>query len=368
MKIEQGQISSSQLIFLNIGFMQGAHLLLAFSAAITKHDTWLTVLAAMVVSLPFVLLYGALAQRFPGKNLVEIHDAVYGPFLGKVISVLYIAFFLLLAALNLRTVCNFFGTYIMPETPMAVFSIMFVFICSWAVRKGLETIARSSFILMTIAAVLIFLGFMLLLKDMDFSNFLPVFELPVSKFIQGTHIVATLPFTQTVVFLMVMPYMNKIKQAKKALLLGFLFGGLQLLIIVVQDTAVLGAVGSIMVSPSFEATRLINIADILTRLDVLVAIVLLVTLFLRVSVYYYATVLGIAQLLKLRSYLPIVTPIGIITISLSALLYGSSMEHAVDGASIYPFYSLPFQFLLPVVSWLVAMIRRVPKQQEGKKA
>jgi len=366
MKIEKGEISSSQLMSLTIGFLQGSHLLIAFTTGITKHDTWLAVLAALVISLPFVLIYITLAQKFPGKNLIQINDIIYGPYLGKLISALYICFFLLLGALNLRTVSNFFITYIMPETPISVILIMFIFVCAWAVRSGIEVIARCSFILIVVTAILVLMVTILLLKDMKITNFLPVFEIPLKNFIQGTHIMASIPFTQTVVFLMVIPYLNKIKEAKSSILLGLIVGGIQLLIIVVRDTAVLGITETIMVSPSFEATRLIDIAKILTRLDVLVAIVLLVTLFLRVSIFYYAMVLGIAQLFNLRSYLPLILPIGIIIISLAVLVYDSSMEHAFDAGNIYPIYSFPFQFLIPLISLLIAKIRGIPKKHRGE--
>lgn len=364
MKIEKGEISSSQLTFLMIGFMQGAHLLITFTAGITKHDTWLAVLAALTISLPFVLIYVALAQKFPGKNLVQINDIIYGPYLGKLVSTLYICYFLLLASLNLRTVFTFFGTFIMPETPMVVFLIMFIFICAWAVRNGIETIARCSLILIVIAGALILIAFILLLNQMEITNFLPVFEVPPQKFIQGTHIVTALPFTQTVVFLMIIPYMNKIKEAKKSMVMGLILGGIQLLIVVIQDTAVLGITETIMVLPSFESTRLIDIANVLTRLDVLVAVVLLVTLFLRISIFYYAVVLGIAQMFKLRSYVSLVLPIGIIIISVSILIYDSTMVQAAAVASTYLVYSFPFHFILPILSLLIAWIRGIPKKRE----
>jgi len=254
----------------------------------------------------------------------------------------------------------------MPETPTAAILIMFIFVCAWAVRNGIEVIARCSFIFVIITAVLVLMVTVLLLKDMKFTNFLPVFEIPLKDFLQGTHIIASIPFCQILVFIMITPYLNKIKQAKRSILLGLILGGIQLFIIVARDTAVLGITAFIMGSPSFQATRSIDIANILTRLDILVAIVLLITLFLRVSIFYYTTVTGIAQLLNLRSYLPLVLPIGIISISLSILVYDSIIEQAHFNATIWPIYAVLFEVLIPSVSLLIAKIRRLPKKQGGK--
>jgi spore germination protein KB len=98
----------------------------------------------------------------------------------------------------------------------------------------------------------------------------------------------------------------------------------------------------------------------------LVAIVLIMMLFLKVSVLYYGTVLGIAQFLNLRSYVPLVLPIGIISISLAVLVYDSDMEHVYYAANIWPIYTIPFEFLIPPLSLLIAQIRRLPKKQGGK--
>ena len=363
MKIDKGEISSTQLVFLVTGFLQGAHLLIAFASGITKHDTWMAVLAAIAVSIPLVLVYMSIAQKFPGKTLMQINDTVYGPFLGKIISLCYIWYFLLLASLNLRTVGNFVRTYVMPETPLAAIIIMLVFICAWAVRKGIEVIARCSFIFVAISATLVLTVTVLLIKDMDFTNLLPVFDIPPEKFIQGAHIIAAIPFCQIVTFIMIVPYLNKVKQAKKSALLGVLFGGGQLLIIVARDAAVLGITATIMASPSFQATRAIDIAGILTRLDILVGIVLLITLFLRVSIFYYATVTGLAQLLKLRSYLQLVFPFGVIIISLAAMAYDSITEQVNFTSTVWPLYSLPFEVFIPIVTLIVIKIRRLPRRQ-----
>lgn len=365
MKLEKGEISSSQLMFLVAGFIQGSLVTLAYNDKITKQDTWLAVLAGLVLSVPFVLVYLALAQKFPGKNLIQIHDIIYGPYLGKLISALYLSFFLLIIAANLRIIGEFLITYIMPETPMLAIVIMFTFICAWAVRSGIEVIARTSFVFVVITIMSGLLTFVLLVKEMKLTNFLPVFETPLKDFIHGTHIMASIPFCEIFVFLMVIPYVNKIKQAKSSVLLGLIIAGATVLTISVRNTAVLGITSSIMVSPNIEAVRLIDIANIITRLEVLDLTVLLVTLFLKVSVFFYAMVLGLAQLFQLRSYAPLVLPFGIIAISLAVLRVDSAMEQGFFGANIWPIFAIPFYFLLPPFSLFLAKLRGLPKKQGG---
>lgn len=366
MKIEKGIISSSQLIFMVIGFIQASNLLLVFSSRIVSHDGWVAILVALGISIPVVLSYAALAQEFPGKNLIQISDIVYGVYLGKLIAMSYIFIFLSLVSLNLRFFSDFLISYIMPETPLWAILVMLTFISAWAVRAGIEVIARCSFIVIVTALLIIVATTLFLVLDMDILNFLPVLDLPLKDFIQGVHIIFSIHYLEIVVFLMIVAFVNKTKQIKSSMIWGLIVGGVSLLILEVRNVAVLGAVANIVTSPSFVVARYISVAEVFTRLEMFVAIMLIATVFLKVSILYYATVLGLAQTLNLRSYLPLVIPIGIIAISLSIISADSSMEQLYAGMYIWPVFILPFQ-LFPVLSLFIVKLRKKFKKQEANK-
>jgi spore germination protein KB len=365
MRIEKGKITSSQLMFLIAGFIQGSTLTITFAFMVAKQDAWLTVLFSWLVSLPFVLVSIAIAQKFPRKNLVQINDLVYGPYLGKLVSAFYLGFVLIVAGEYLRYLGEFILTYIMPETPIVVILIMFTFVCAWAARSGIEVTARYSGIFIVITSIIVIFTSILLVKDMKLTNFLPVLETPLKDFIRGTHIMAAIPFGEIYVFLMIIPYLNEIKQTRSSVLRGFIIGGATLLIITVRDIAVLGVTTAILAQPSFEAVRLIEIAKIITRLEIFVAIALLVTMFLKVSVFYYVIGLGTAQVFNLRSYVPLVPPIGIILITFAIWMTDSAMEQ-VYSTAFYPFFTMPFEMLLPSLTLLIAKVRGLSGKQGGE--
>ena len=135
--------------------------------------------------------------------------------------------------------------------------------------------------------------------------------------------------------------------------------GLFLCVIVARNTAVLGITATVQTYPSFLAIRLIDIAKVLTRLEIIVMTSFLVMSFLKVAVLYYGTVVGLAQLFKLGSYLPLVFPVGIIMVTLSVFSFASSLELINFAYEKYPYYSLPFQVGLPLLSLIVASLRDV---------
>ncbi|MBO8169579.1 MAG: endospore germination permease [Thermoanaerobacteraceae bacterium] len=365
--LEKGKISSSQLTFLIAGFTLGSSLILS-PGLVAGHDAWLAVLAGLGSSLLIAFIYTTLAVKFPGKTLVQINDIIFGPYLGKLITIGYLWYFFHLASLVLRNFSDFFVGLIYPETPIIVFLIFITLTCASAVRNGIEVIARTSIILLFVTACATFLTTVLLVKDMEFTNLLPVLDLPLKQFIKASYAATTFPFGETVVFLMVIAFLENTKQAKPSVTLGLILAGILLVVASVRNISVLGVTEPIHTYDSYQAVRLINIGEILTRLEIIVVGNFLAMGFLKISVLYYGTVLGTAQLLNLRSYLPLVLPIGILMVILSILQFESTIENIHFAFDIYPYYVIPFQFGIPLFSLIVAVVRGLPKKaKEGSK-
>ena len=118
-------------------------------------------------------------------------------------------------------------------------------------------------------------------------------------------------------------------------------------------------------SVSFAITREIDIGNVLTRLDVLVALTMLTTVFMKISEFYYTTVLGLAQLLRLRSYKPLIVPIGLIVIAISVNLYPSDMEQVYAGRNIWPFNAALFEIVLPLITLIAIAVQSFVKNSRG---
>jgi spore germination protein KB len=349
-KKEMEYISSSQLIYLIIAMIQGSTLTLSFVYSVTKQDVWIVILSGGIATIPLAMVYVSISKRFPGKNIIEINKKVYGGFLGSVISILYTTYFFLIVPYNLRFLADFLNVLIFPETPIIVFIIGFMFICAWGVREGIEVIARCSPILVVITVIVTAVSILLLIGEMKVSNFLPVFQLNIKQFVQGTHIMMAIPFGEVIVFYMIYCNVKDTDKIKKNTIWGIVIGGIYMLIIVFRSISVLGPLSLNQVSPSYQALQLVDIGDILTRLESLTTIVLLITIFVKVCIFFYATVLSIAQLLKLHSYKILVTPLGIIMISLSVLIFENVLEEPYVAANIGPIFDIPIQIFIPILT------------------
>jgi spore germination protein KB len=347
-------ISDSQFIYLIIGMIQGSTLTIAYVYSITRQDTWIIIITGFIVTVPLAIIYSSILKKFPGKNLIQINKQVYGRFVGNFISIIYTMYFLLIVPYNIRFVADFLNIFIFPETPMIVFIILFTFICSWAVREGIEVIARCSPILVIITFIVTFITYLLLLKNMNFSNFLPAFQLKFIDLIQGTHTMQAIPFGEILVFSMINCNLKSPKGLKKNIIVGLAISGFYILSISIRSGAVLGILSVNQVSTAYQSLELINLGNILTRLESLTTLVLIVTIFIKTCIFFYTSILSIAELLNLNSYKVLVTPISIIFIYLSAIVFDNVLEEPYVAANIYPVFTIPIQIIIPIVTLILS--------------
>lgn len=359
---ENLKISSSQLLFLISGFILGSVLLLSFEDNTLKQDSWLGVIAAFVACAPFVLAIAMLVRRFPGKNFIDILSTIYGTYLGKALFLLYVGLFFLLLSFNMRDLADFYIGFIMPETPMAVLLIITMLVGGYAVHKGIAPIAKVGFLSVIYSFATVIITFLLLLKDMDFSNFLPIVAVPVDKFIQGSHILTALPYGEVFVFLMVMPSMRSEKKPARYVLGGVGAAAFAFLMITVRNIAVLGPSSAIYSGNSYQAVRMINIGEFLTRVELLTAIGITLSLFVKISVLFYATVAGATQLLKLQSHSSLILPLGSLAVVSAMIAFDSTVTHSYVAGRYHAFFTLLYTFIIPPLSLLIAVIRKLPRK------
>lgn len=364
MNNEKQKISTQLLMFSIACLIQSSSLLIGFTSSVTRQDTWIIVIAGFVIALPVLWIYIKLATRFPGKTIIEINECVFGKIVGKVLSSLYVFFFLSVAFLNVGVLSGFVGGSILPETPKAAIIIAFVLLFVYTLRKGIEPVTRCSTLFVIILIVTLLINSILLIKNMMLSNFLPVFTLPISKYIQATQTEVFLPFCDIFVFFMLLPNLNNPKDVKKPFLNGLIIGAATMLFVVLRDIAVLGTSIPFMSSPAFEAVRLINIANTLTRMETIYATILIVLLFYKICIFFYAAVKGISQIFKLESYKELVPVIGVLLVVFTLISFKSSMEDASFGVKSASFYFMFFEFILPLITLIVLALKGIFKDQE----
>lgn len=366
--LDKSRVTPRQLLFSVACFLQASSLLASFVMTLTGRESWISVVLGFVISLGLVCLYIGLVKRFPGMNLFSIHEAVYGTGLGKMISFLYVFFFLTMTSVNVNDVSRFTVDYIMPATPSVVIVLTLMFVCGWAARKGAAGICRMGFLFFILVTGITVANVLMLIKDMDLSNFLPAFQLPVTDYLKGAGAVATVPFGEILVFLMFVPNVDAAEGTglRKPVFAGLAIGAATLLVVVCRNIGVLGNLVSVVSLPSYEAVRHIQIADVITRVDVLYALSMLFLQFFKISLYFYASALGIAQIFRLKNYTFLIPVIGALAAGYAFVVFGPSMENTYWGSHIVPVFAAAFEIALPMVTLLASLLPRAGRRHRAK--
>lgn len=136
--------------------------------------------------------------------------------------------------------------------------------------------------------------------------------------------------------------------------------------VMLHDIITMGPLVSTVSLPSFESVRYVSLGSVLTHIESIFAIILLQLFLFKVSILLYAFVLGLSQMLNLKNYRTLTLISAALVFFYSLMVFESVMENMDWGASVAPFFSLTFEFLLPVISLLVAGLRKPNRIREAQ--
>ncbi|MEK3886186.1 GerAB/ArcD/ProY family transporter [Bacillus sp. FSL K6-3431] len=358
------KISPRQFGILVIFYSIGTAILITPSelATIAKQDAWIASILGVGLALLLVMLYTTLGNRFMDKTFVEINEILLGKWLGKLVSLTFVFFSLIGAAILLIIMGYFVTTQIMPVTPIAAIHILFVTIVVMAVRLGIETTARAAEILFPLFVLLFIMFAVLISPQIDFQKLQPVLETGIKPIIHATISFTSIISLSPIILLMIFPVsVNQPKQAQKAFFIGTFFGGIFLIITIALTILVLGVDQTERhIYPSYAVAKKINVGNFLQRIEAIMAIMWIITIYFRLVMYFYVTVLGLSQILNLKDYRPLTLPLGIILVVLSLIIYPNIIYAAKWTKETWLPYASTYGLVLPVLLLVVAKLRKRP--------
>ncbi|EPR12299.1 GerAB/ArcD/ProY family transporter [Ruminiclostridium papyrosolvens] len=352
-------VSQKQASAVIIMYTLGSTLVLG-AGGFAKNDVWLAILISILMSAPILLLYCKIQMFYPGKNIYEIFDSVFGKVIGKVMSLVFIWYSFHLGSLVIRNFTEFIVTVSLQKTPQNIVGLFMIFLCIWAVRAGIETIGRWTAIMLPVTIFVIFAVTLLFAPLFNFKNLKPVLYNGMGPVIDSAFSVFAFPFAETVIFLAVLSHLKEQKSVYKVYFLNLLISGISILLVSVRTLLTLGVPNiSILFFPTFASVRLINIGDFLQRIEITVAMVFLFAGFIKISICLYSTSIGIAHLFRFNSYRQVVALLGLAMSILSVIIYSNTSEMFDWSDKIYKYYAFIFQVVLPGITFIVIEARKM---------
>lgn len=357
-------ISEQQGVAVVSLFLIGTAILLGTGDA-AGSDIWLAHIIAIGAAFPVLAIYARLHQLLPDRDYFDMLEYAFGKILGKLVGASYAWFAFHLGALVFRNFGEFMITVALEETPQLLPIGMFALVCLWAAKEGLEVLGRWSNLFLRYVVGLVVTTILLLLTEVEFTNLLPVMYDGFYPVGQGAFGLFTFPFAETVVFLLVFRSFQAKTSPFKVYLGALLFTGILLTVTSTVEMSVLGPeLFQNSYFPAYEAVGRLNIREFIQRVEILAAISFLFGGFVKVSVCILGACRGVEKVFNFDDYHFIVTPITILMVVMSLLLYDGIVEMNHWALEVWPLYAFPFQAVIPVIVWLIIELKvRLYKDQ-----
>jgi len=362
--IEEGRISNRQATFIIVNTILATSIIFLPSAIYkeAQQDSWMSVILVTIFGVAAGFIIASLGTRFPDRTIIQYSGDIVGKAMGKVIGFIYILFFVWINTFIIREFADMFNTNFMPETPISLFSMGIVFASAYAIRNGLEVLARMSEIILPAVLVMLLLITGMIYPDINADLFFPMLEKGFLPVLKGAYPPA-LFFAESIVMIMLIPYLNRSSKAKGSIIIAVLMVGFFQLMVMAAIIGVFDGLAASINFPTLKLARYISLADLIERVEPIVMLIWIGGGFIKVGTFYYCTVLAVSQWLNLQEYKALVLPTGVLLTVLSIILWENVIQLSQQVFELVPPYFLTMEVGIPLILLVLAKLRRKGEAQ-----
>lgn len=331
-------------------------------------DTWLPVIAAVLLAVPMILIYARLVDLSPNHDVLETMEQALGRPLASVVVIIYGWYALQVMYESVSNLGNFVVVAGLTETPKVVPALSLLLISLLAAKLGIEVLTRWSGVLLVVIILISVSAFVLVLQEVDLTNFLPVLYNGVLPVAVGTLSLLEFPFLEAVIFMFSGAAYQRPGGARQVMIWGHFLAGAVILFIISLTIAVVGPqIYQMLYYPVYGAVSRIDVAGFLTRLEFTVSFIFLVTTFVKTSVCLIAACRCVGFLMGESNYTYFATPLALSGIVGTFWIAEGTLEMEEMSLQLWPPLELAVQLILPAAIWITAEIRLKKGKEPGTK-
>jgi spore germination protein KB len=359
---DNGKINGRQLMVLVFLYSVGTTVLVIPSglANIAKQDAWIGGLIGILLGMLIVGLYVMLWRMYPDKTFVGICEAVLGKWAGIIVSLIYSLCSFIGTATVLFYVSNFFQIHFLPRTPVVFTCTLFAIIVVMGARMGLESIARTSELMLPWFLILFFVLVSTLTPQINIDNMLPIYEAGTKSVIWAGIVFAGTAYMPIVFLFALLPRVQdpQMSLARMGFFLAALAGGLCVVLVTLLCIWILGADFTMRsIFPSYALVKKISIGNFIQRIEAILAGLWFITTYMKTTFYFYSWVTSLSEILRLNNYRTLTLPCAIIMIIFSQIVYPNVIYMQHWDATVFPPYIIAIGVVTPVVLWIIGHMR-----------
>ncbi|OMF11341.1 hypothetical protein BK127_25395 [Paenibacillus sp. FSL H7-0331] len=358
--LENGRISTKQLAILVIYFIIGDMLLIlpSLTAAASKQDAWLSGGIGFLIGWPIAWFLFRFSRIFPNLTIIEYNRRLLGKWIGGIISIFYLYYFLTTVSILIREAGDFLTTQIFTNTPMNAIHLILIILLVWGVKSGLETIARTAETFFPLYFLLFLSLFILLIPQAQLIRLQPILGGGILPTIRGSFYTCTFSFCELCSLLMLFPRVISSNHTERDYLLGVFFGGMAICSTILLTVLVIGPnLASIHLYATYITAQKINIGNFVQRVEAILALNWIISTYFKSVLDLYAFLVGTAQFFKLRDYRSLSVPTGMIIFGL-AFTVTPNVVYFNKVVDYYIFWDVTCALGIPMLLYIVYLFRK----------
>lgn len=260
-------------------------------------DGHLATLLGGILAIFILIFLTRLGMRFPNQTLIEYNDLILGRFLGKLLSLAFIIYWLLIAAITVRIFGEMVITAILTNTPLEVIIGIMLLLGAQLASQELRVFARVHELLLLLTFPPLLFLFLISVRSVNLLHMLPVLAFGPLPVLHGA-LATGLSYLGIEIVMMLFPYYKEQEQAMKYHLYGaaiplVLYGSIVFI--------GLGTFGPDALQylqwPTLEQIRIATIPGVLERLESIFIGIWVVVVFTSVGSLLFMVNLSLSHLL-----------------------------------------------------------------------
>ncbi|RSL33489.1 spore gernimation protein [Salibacterium salarium] len=302
----QHEITSVQTATILISTIIGVGVLNLPRTVVEAADTGgpFITLIGVIIAFISVMVITKLGLRFPDQSIIDYSEMIVGKWMSRLYGVVLISLFIMLTGITAREFGTVMSTSVLSETPIEVTVIVMLLLAAFFTRNNLTTFA---YIHNFYVPAILITGVTITAVSMQHAE--PLYLQPVfgselnSEMFTGILSVAAI-FQGAFIITIIIPYMQKPEQAKKAVFWGITTAGCFYIMVVIITLAVFGTEEiKTLFWPTLELARTISLpGNFLQRADVLFLTFWVVTVFTTIFSNYMFLVQALRQFFRLNDH------------------------------------------------------------------
>ena len=322
---------------------------------------WYMTLVSVGGAFIALVLLCALLKRFPGKNLLDIYEAVLGKPIGVFFSLLLFAILFVTAMANLREFIDVLKVYVLPASPPSYLLILFISVASVLAFLGLETLARFS----KLIAYILLAGFVIVL-----ILAIPLYESHRLFPILGHGLWDTIShglrrssaYGEIIIIGIMVNSLHGAKHAKRAAYTGLALSGLIISSALLAFSLVFPYyTGQEITAPIYLMASLIEYGKFIQRIEPVFFFIWNISTVISVAVLFHLSLVVYSHVFRLDDKRPLIIPYAIILFALCMLPMSITQVTGIMVQFLRE-YGWIFFYIPPAITLLAANIRKTGRK------